>query len=144
MESERLPQGADPKLHTKLGPGGLSDVEWLIQLIQMQHAQQVPKLQITQTRLALDIAVEAGLLPVDQGEVLHQTWSDVSSLRNAMILSSGRAGDLLPTDVQVLAAISMLTGLGSQGGQEVLEHYQRMTRRTRRIFVEDFYGTEGA
>ena len=30
MESERLPRGADPTLHTKLGRGGLSDVEWTV------------------------------------------------------------------------------------------------------------------
>ena len=35
MESERLPRGADPNLHTKLGRGGLSDVEWVVQLLQM-------------------------------------------------------------------------------------------------------------
>ena len=34
VESERLPAGADPKLHLKLGPGGLADVEWTAQLLQ--------------------------------------------------------------------------------------------------------------
>ena len=38
VEAERLPRGADPARHLKLGRGGLSDVEWLVQLLQLQHA----------------------------------------------------------------------------------------------------------
>ena len=40
METERLPRGADPTPHTKLGRGGLSDVEWTVQLLQLQHARR--------------------------------------------------------------------------------------------------------
>ena len=38
VEAERLPRGADPAKHTKLGPGGIADVEWTVQLLQLQHA----------------------------------------------------------------------------------------------------------
>ncbi|MBX6769418.1 MAG: bifunctional glutamine-synthetase adenylyltransferase/deadenyltransferase, partial [Actinomadura rubrobrunea] len=40
MESERLPRGVDRRLHIKLGPGGLSDVEWVAQLLQLRHAHR--------------------------------------------------------------------------------------------------------
>ncbi|BDZ53189.1 glutamate-ammonia-ligase adenylyltransferase [Agromyces marinus] len=40
VENERLPQGADPTRHLKLGRGSLSDVEWYVQLIQLQHARR--------------------------------------------------------------------------------------------------------
>ena len=40
VEAERLPRGADPHLHTKLGPGGLADVEWTVQLLQLRHARR--------------------------------------------------------------------------------------------------------
>jgi glutamate-ammonia-ligase adenylyltransferase len=42
MEAERLPRGADRKTHFKLGHGGLSDVEWVVQLVQLQHAHAHP------------------------------------------------------------------------------------------------------
>ena len=38
VDTERLPRGADPTTHTKFGRGGLADVEWTIQLLQLQHA----------------------------------------------------------------------------------------------------------
>ncbi|WP_344013235.1 bifunctional [glutamine synthetase] adenylyltransferase/[glutamine synthetase]-adenylyl-L-tyrosine phosphorylase, partial [Streptomyces thermospinosisporus] len=53
MEAERLPRGADPKLHAKLGPGGLSDVEWTVQLMQLRHGARVEGLRTTRTRAAL-------------------------------------------------------------------------------------------
>ncbi|MFP3675172.1 hypothetical protein SB724_20365, partial [Bacillus sp. SIMBA_031] len=49
VESERLPRGADPARHVKLGRGGLSDVEWLVQLLQLQHAGKHPDLRTTST-----------------------------------------------------------------------------------------------
>ena len=42
VEAERLPRGVDPARNTKLGPGGLADVEWTVQLLQLQHAAAVP------------------------------------------------------------------------------------------------------
>ena len=45
VDAERLPRGADPTTHTKLGRGGLADVEWTIQLLQLQHAYEVPELR---------------------------------------------------------------------------------------------------
>ena len=42
VDDERLPRGADPHTHLKLGRGGLADIEWTVQLLQMQHAGAVP------------------------------------------------------------------------------------------------------
>ena len=40
VDSERLPRGADPATHTKLGRGGLADIEWTVQLLQLRHADK--------------------------------------------------------------------------------------------------------
>ncbi len=58
VEAERIPRGADRALHVKLGPGGLSDVEWTIQLLQLQHAHAVPALRTTRTGQAMAAAVQ--------------------------------------------------------------------------------------
>ena len=62
VDAERLPRGADPATHFKLGRGGLSDVEWTVQLLQMQHAGRIPELRTTKTLEALQVAVENDLL----------------------------------------------------------------------------------
>src|SRR5262249_45820785 len=62
MEAERIPRGADRALHVKLGPGGLSDVEWTVQLLQLQHAHAVPSLRTTRTGVAMAAARQAAPL----------------------------------------------------------------------------------
>ena len=42
VDHERLPRGADPHTHLKLGRGGLADIEWTVQLLQMRHAGRCP------------------------------------------------------------------------------------------------------
>ncbi|HEY6646496.1 MAG TPA: bifunctional [glutamine synthetase] adenylyltransferase/[glutamine synthetase]-adenylyl-L-tyrosine phosphorylase, partial [Mycobacterium sp.] len=44
VDAERLPRGADPNTHTKLGRGGLADIEWTVQLLQLRHAHKAPAL----------------------------------------------------------------------------------------------------
>src|SRR5690606_6665375 len=69
VDSERLPRGADPHTHLKLGRGGLADIEWTIQLLQMQHAGSVEGLRTPRTLDALAAAREAGLLDEDDAAV---------------------------------------------------------------------------
>ena len=58
VEAERIPRGADRARHVKLGPGGLSDVEWTVQLLQLEHGATIPGLRTTKTLDALGAAVE--------------------------------------------------------------------------------------
>ena len=70
VDAERLPRGADPSTHTKLGRGGLADIEWTMQLLQLQHAGRIEALRTTRTMDALRAAVEHGLLDRAQADAL--------------------------------------------------------------------------
>ena len=70
VDQERLPRGADPQTHLKLGRGGLADIEWTVQLLQMRFAGKVESLRTTRTLEALAAAREAGLIEADDAEVL--------------------------------------------------------------------------
>ncbi len=141
MESERLPRGADPALHTKLGPGGLSDVEWTVQLLQMQHAHRVRELRITPTLPALLAAVDAGLLdPGDAGE-LANAWTIATRIRNATVLATGKPADQVPKDATVLATVAHLMGYERGDTQRLVEDYRRTTRRARKVMERVFYGS---
>ncbi|ACY98647.1 MULTISPECIES: bifunctional [glutamine synthetase] adenylyltransferase/[glutamine synthetase]-adenylyl-L-tyrosine phosphorylase [Thermomonospora] len=139
MESERLPHGVERRLHTKLGPGGLSDVEWVAQLLQLQHAHEVAGLRTTSTLAALDAAVEAGLLDPADGEVLSSAWKLATRIRGTMMLVRGKASDLLPTDHhRERTAVTRV--LGYPGTGDLLEDYRRHARRARRVMERVFYG----
>ena len=62
VDAERLPRGANPAKHTKLGPGGLADIEWTVQMLQLEHAHAVPALRTSRTIEALRVAQQAGLM----------------------------------------------------------------------------------
>lgn len=140
VEGERLPQGVDPRRHLKLGPGTLSDVEWLVQLIQLQHAHETPALRTTSTIAALDAAVEAGYVPEDAAELLREAWLLSSRLRSAITLYTGRTSDVLPTDPRDLDAIGRLLGYPDRSASVMEDDYLGVTRRARRAFEQLFYG----
>ncbi|WP_328722075.1 bifunctional [glutamine synthetase] adenylyltransferase/[glutamine synthetase]-adenylyl-L-tyrosine phosphorylase [Streptomyces sp. NBC_00247] len=140
MESERLPRGADPTLHTKLGRGGLSDVEWTVQLMQMQHGWAEPGLRTTRTRRALAAASAAGLIPTGDAAVLDEAWVLATRVRNAVMLVRGRPGDTFPSSPRELAAVGRYLGYESGNAGTMLDDYRRITRRARAVVDERFYG----
>ncbi|MFH8249913.1 bifunctional [glutamine synthetase] adenylyltransferase/[glutamine synthetase]-adenylyl-L-tyrosine phosphorylase [Microbacterium sp. B2969] len=140
VENERLPQGADPARHLKLGPGSLSDVEWLVQLLQLQHAHDVPALRTTSTIAALRAAVEAGLVPDASADRLAAAWRLASRLRSANTLLSGQTSDVLPVDRKRLDGIGRLLEYPPRSATQVEEDYLGTTRRARRVFEKLFYG----
>jgi len=140
MESERLPRGADPTLHTKLGRGGLSDVEWVAQLLQLQHGAQTPELRTTRTGPALRAAVAGGFLAPEDADVLMAAWRIALRVRNAGQLALGRPRDMVPTDVRELAATAHVLGYPPGVGGQLIEDYRRITRRARNVVERVFYG----
>ncbi|WP_432249712.1 bifunctional [glutamine synthetase] adenylyltransferase/[glutamine synthetase]-adenylyl-L-tyrosine phosphorylase [Streptomyces sanyensis] len=140
MESERLPRGADPTLHTKLGRGGLSDVEWTVQLLQMRHGWAEPGLRTTRTREALAAAQAAGLIATEDAAVLDEAWVLATRVRNAVMLVRGRAGDTFPSDSREVAAVGRYLGYGPGHVGDMLDDYRRTTRRARAVVEELFYG----
>ncbi|MFI9002711.1 bifunctional [glutamine synthetase] adenylyltransferase/[glutamine synthetase]-adenylyl-L-tyrosine phosphorylase [Streptomyces sp. NPDC053541] len=140
METERLPRGADPTLHAKLGRGGLSDVEWTVQLLQMRHGWAEPGLRTTRTRAALAAAHEAGLIAADEAQTLDEAWVLATRVRNAVMLVRGRPGDTFPSEPRELAAVGRYLGYGPGRVGELVDDYRRVTRRARAVMEELFYG----
>ncbi|MFF2993817.1 bifunctional [glutamine synthetase] adenylyltransferase/[glutamine synthetase]-adenylyl-L-tyrosine phosphorylase [Streptomyces sp. NPDC057950] len=140
MESERMPRGADPTLHTKLGRGGLSDVEWTVQLFQLRHGWDEPGLRTTRTREALAAACAAGLVSGEDAAILDEAWVLATRVRNAVMLVRGRAGDTFPSDGRELAAVGRYLGYGPGHVGDMLDDYRRTTRRARAVVDELFYG----
>ncbi|MFJ8232221.1 bifunctional [glutamine synthetase] adenylyltransferase/[glutamine synthetase]-adenylyl-L-tyrosine phosphorylase [Streptomyces sp. NPDC094448] len=139
MESERLPRGADPTLHTKLGRGGLSDVEWTVQLMQMRHGWSEPGLRTTRTREALAAAHAAGLMAAEDAQILDEAWVLATRVRNAVMLVRGRPGDTFPSETRELAAVARYLGFGPGHAGDMLDTYRRVTRRARAVVDTLFY-----
>lgn len=140
VESERLPRGADPARHLKLGRGGLSDVEWLAQLLQLRHAGRHPELRTTSTVQALEAAAELELLEAGEVVLLLRAWRLASRIRSANVIWTGRASDLLPSSRRDLEAVARWCGYGQGNAAALEEDYLRLSRRARAVFERVFYG----
>ncbi len=140
VENERLPRGADPSRHVKLGRGGLSDVEWLVQTLQLQHAHEHPGLRTTSTLGGLEASVQAGLVESEDAHALAKAWRLCTAIRNGNVLRTGRSSDVLPSAGRDMEAVARWCGY-PPGSSELLEDdYLRTTRHARAVFERLFYG----
>ena len=140
VETERLPLGADPKRHMKLGRGSLSDVEWLVQLLQLRHGAAHPEIRTPRTLQALDACVTAGLIADHDARVLAEAWTLASRARSASVLWANKRSDVLPTDRKQLEGMARILEYprGSAGRFE--DDYLAFTRRARGVFERIFFG----
>jgi glutamate-ammonia-ligase adenylyltransferase len=140
VDAERLPRGADPNTHTKLGKGGLADVEWTVQLLQLQFADEVPGLRTTGTLAALLAAVQAGKIAPDDAAALEAAWRLAGRTRDAVTLVRDKVDDQLPKAGPLLDAVGRVLGYraGFEAGQ-LIDDYRRTTRRARKVVESVFY-----
>lgn len=144
MEAERLPRGADPRTHFKLGLGGLSDVEWVVQLMQLEHADTISGMQTTGTLPALWAGVEAGLISIADADVLEASWLLASRLRDVGVLWRGRPVDSVPSDYRDAEGIARALGRRPGHGSELAGEWRRHARQARQVVDRLFYGESPA
>lgn len=140
VENERLPQGADPARHLKLGRGSLSDVEWFVQLVQLEHAAQHPGLRTTSTLDALAVAAAEGFVSEQDAAKLREAWVFASRARSAMTLWTNKTADVLPADRTALDGVARLLEYPPGSASRLEEDYLAVTRRARAVFERAFYG----
>lgn len=139
VENERMPHGADRTRQLKLGRGGLSDVEWLVQLLQLRYAHAVPGLRTTSTLKALDAAVEAGLIEGADAEILSGAWLLATKIRGGNVLRGVRQSDTLPSGRDDLEAIARWCGYPAGSARALEEDYLRQTRNARKVYERLFF-----
>lgn len=139
VESERLPQGADPKRHLKLGRGSLSDVEWLVQLYQMKFGAEHPSIRNPKTLDSLNAMVEAKLIEAHDARVLTEAWTLASRVRSASVLWANKRTDVLPTDRRQLEGLARILEYPAGGATQLEEDYLAHTRRSRMVFERLFF-----
>ncbi|MEW5812677.1 MAG: bifunctional [glutamine synthetase] adenylyltransferase/[glutamine synthetase]-adenylyl-L-tyrosine phosphorylase [Actinomycetota bacterium] len=140
VDAERLPRGADPNTNTKLGRGGLADIEWTVQLLQLRFAHKIPALHTTSTLETLNAIGAAELIAEGDIELLRDAWLTATRARNALVLVRGKPTDQLPGPGKLLNAVAVAAGWPNGDGGEFLDHYLRVTRRAKSVVRKVFGG----
>lgn len=137
IEKERIPPGENRDFHLKLGPGGLSDIEFLVQLLQLRHGGRRTELRVTPTLAALAGLVDSGALDASQAQDLAAAYRFCTHVRNRLYLQAGRSRDSLPTEPDDERRLAISLGYDRRG--DLREDYRRLTRRARRIYEDMFF-----
>lgn len=141
MEAERLPRGVSRDRHLKLGRGGLSDVEWTVQLMQLQYASKHESLRVVGTMQALKALQSEHFISDEDAEVLSRCWHMCSAVRNANFLWSGSMAraDVIPTDSYSLGGIATYLGYEPNQGRVFENDLLATMRQCREIMSRLFY-----
>ncbi len=99
-------------INAKLSSGGLVDVEYLVQGLQVMHGQDNPNLRITNTAAAMTALNAAGILATDDYAPLRDAHIFLRRLINALRMVRGNAKDLTvpPADSEEFAFLARRLG----------------------------------
>lgn len=142
IERERIPPGEDPQFHLKLGRGSLSDVEFTVQLLQLENGGSHPQVRTPSTLDALGRLTAASLLAAPDAADLEAAYRLCARARNASYLLTGASGDALPAETEQGTRLARLLGYGERPLAALRHDYRRATRRARRVVERVFYGLD--
>jgi [glutamine synthetase] adenylyltransferase / [glutamine synthetase]-adenylyl-L-tyrosine phosphorylase len=123
----------------KLGEGGLSDVEWTAQLLQLQHGGQRPGLRMPGTLPALTALEDEELLSPRDAQWLREGWMLLTRLRNALYLMGERDSSHFPQSPLKQERLARMLGYDTPGLQALNEDLSRALRRVRKVHEQAFY-----
>jgi glutamate-ammonia-ligase adenylyltransferase len=136
METE-LARERPGRYHAKLGYGGLTDIEFVVQWLTMQHGDD-PRLRVAATRPALEALVRTGLLTPSDGEALilgHQFFRGVGQ---ALRLSDESAELVVYEGGRVAEQVARRLGLRDRDGERasdvLISTWKRRARAVREVF----------
>jgi len=116
----------------KAGPGGLADIEFLVQTLQLCRGWSNPELRATGTRAALRALAAAGLIHGGDSAPLGQNYEFLRRIETALRLDANRSVSVLPPDADDREALARWLGFASEG-HFMAEHLRRL-EETRRIY----------
>ncbi len=117
------------RIHLKFGAGGLVDVEFLVQVLQLTHGGRHRALQTPSTRGALTRLGALGILPRTTAAGLLEAYEFQRGLLRSLRLRQARPPDCLPVTGHVLARLAREAG--HAGGRALLARHREVAEFVR-------------
>ena len=130
------------QLHVKLGSGGIVDIEFIVQFLQLAHGAAMPALRVGNTLKALEAAGNEGLLAEMDVAQLDGSYRFLRNVQNRLRVLADLETSSLPKDAGRLDRLARRLGYepddGTSPGDRFLTDYRRHTERVRRIYKKVF------
>jgi glutamate-ammonia-ligase adenylyltransferase len=121
----------------KLGKGGLVDVEFAVQLLQLEHGKD-PRVRTTETAVAIDALAAAGYLSPEHAETLRDGYAFLRKLEQRIRILHATPAHLLEESAPGLFPLARRMGIrdrrGSEAAAELLARYREVTDRVRAAY----------
>ncbi|MEI7858119.1 MAG: hypothetical protein WCH85_11560, partial [Methanomicrobiales archaeon] len=123
-----LARSREGEINLKLGRGGIREVEFFIQALQLVYAGKNPKLRERNSLRALDTLLAANLLPVEDHRKLHEAYRFLRSVEHRIQVVQERQTHNLPAKEDEMLALARRRGYLRANGlvrfREVLEEHR--------------------
>jgi glutamate-ammonia-ligase adenylyltransferase len=117
---ERERAGAEAGVvHIKTGRGGLVDVEFLVQMLQLRHGHAHPAIRVRATAAALAALAAEGLLAADDARALAEGWVFLRALENRLRLELNQPVEAMEEDPEAQLALARRLGYGGTDAEAV-------------------------
>lgn len=132
MERENAREDAT-RFDVKLGRGGLVDVEFATQLLQLRAGREEPRVRVPSTLAALAALEQAGAWPNEDLAALRDGYTFLRRVETRLRIVHDNAQSVLGRDPRTLDAIARRAGI-SQGGAALERELLAVTSRNRGIY----------
>lgn len=130
---QRVEATASPH-NLKRGRGGLCDIDFAVQLLQLKYAHEQPELRQASTMAALKALYQSGRLSTDDYGFFSSSYRFLRTVELRLRLMSTTARDALPDDPAELDRLGRTLGL--LGRAELEAEIDRYTSENRRRFEQ--------
>ena len=126
--------------NVKLGRGGIREIEFIAQTLQLLKGGQCPFLQNSQTLPTLQKLVRYKLLPADEAETLAHAYCFLRDIEHRLQMENNLQTHTIPIERKFRQRLAALMGCGSLAEFETV--LQNHTTRVRRSY-DTLLGAEG-
>ena len=137
----RMEQGATAA-NLKRGPGGVVDIEFLVQVLQLVHGATDPRLQTTETLAGLVALHDLGIIPTTSFTFLSDAYRLLRRIEGRLQLLGVKARHDFPPPGDDRRTLARL--LGHEQADDLAAEVARTTTRVREEFDEVFTRTVAA
>jgi glutamate-ammonia-ligase adenylyltransferase len=134
----RMEEGARAT-NLKRGPGGVVDIEFIVQMLQLVHGGADPTLRTTETRTGLVALHAAGHLSAERFTFLDRAYLTLRTIEGRLRLLDAAARHDFPTAPDEQRRLAHLLGL--EHPDRLVSDVQALTARTRAEFERVFNET---
>ncbi len=136
MEQELAQETTQPRFNFKIGKGGLADIDFLLQLIQVHEGRERPEFQVTGTQCLLAHLPENPFINEQELKQLQEAYRFLRALEVLVRVESDSSINWISKNTDRMESIGQRLGLSHPAGKALLDHYRQVTDEVRATYMK--------